>query len=159
MDSNGTSEEPLLYWSINFLDHIISFATGRPLTTRRDFVDVDIPTEMSVNDKSGELPSPFPGMIRIIQIQGLVHEEIGTLSEQSGDIPPETRKRLMRYGDDLVAYYTSMHPLLAFDVPNFRAHAAKGQGGTFLLLHLWFNSVRLAFFLQNLALELTQRRL
>jgi hypothetical protein len=100
-----------------------------------------MPTEMTIENSSGELPSPFPGMVRIIQMQGLVNEEIGTLSEQSVDIPPRTRERLITYGEDLVAYYTSMHPLLAFDVPNFRAHAAKGQGGTFLLLHLWFNSV------------------
>ncbi|CAM1507657.1 Fc.00g072980.m01.CDS01 [Cosmosporella sp. VM-42] len=144
LGDSSNSDERLLYWAVNFLDHIISFATGRPLTTRRDYIDVKLPTETPVSDTSPELPSPFPGMIRIIQMQGLVNEEIGMLSEQSVDIPPDTRRRLITYGGDLVANYTSMHPLLAFDVPNFRAHASNGQGGTFLLLHLWFNSVMIA---------------
>ncbi|KAF7559012.1 hypothetical protein G7046_g5138 [Stylonectria norvegica] len=144
LEDGGSSDERLLYWAVNFLDHIISFATGRPLTTRRDHVDVDLPAETSISDTSLDLPSPFPGMIRIIQLQGRVNEEIGLLPENSVDIPPDTRRRLTAYGDELVADYTSMHPLLSFDVPNFRAHASKGQGGTFLLLHLWFNSVMIA---------------
>jgi hypothetical protein len=132
-----------LYWAINLLDHIICFATGRPLTTRREYVDVELPAEILVQREPFELASPFPSMIRVIQIQGLVNAEIGMLPEQSLDLTAETRRRMLQYGNDLVAHYAAMHPSLAFDVSNFRAHAIKGQGGTFLLLHLWFNSVRL----------------
>lgn len=135
-----------LYWAINFLDHIICFATGRPLTTRREYVDLDLPAETLIQTEPFELASPFPGMIRVIQIQGLVNGEIGMLPEQPLDLTAETRERLLQYGNNLVAYYDTMHPSLAFDVPNFRAHAVKGQGGTFLLLHLWFNSVRSLYF-------------
>lgn len=132
-----------LYWAINLLDHIICFATGRPLTTRREYVDVELPVEGLVQTEPFELASPFPSMIRVIQIQGLVNGEIGRLPEQPLDLTAKTRERLFQYGNDLVAYYATMHPSLAFNVSNFRAHAIKGQGGTFLLLHLWFNSVRL----------------
>lgn len=131
-----------LYWAINLLDHIICFATGRPLTTRREYVDVNLPAETLVQNEPFELASPFPSMIRVIQIQGLVNGEIGMLPEQPLDLTAETRQRLLQYGNDLVAHYAAMHPSLAFDVSNFRAHAIRGQGGTFLLLHLWFNSVR-----------------
>lgn len=134
-------DQRLLYWAVNFLDHIICFATGRPLTTRREDIDVQPPSNLTVCHDGQHLPSPFPAMIRVIQVQGLVYEVIGKLSENSVDIPPETRRQLLAHGDDLMAYYTSLHPLLTFDVPNFRAHASAGQGGTFLLLHLWFNSV------------------
>ncbi|RDL30467.1 uncharacterized protein BP5553_10345 [Venustampulla echinocandica] len=136
-----SGDDRRLYWAINLLDHIICFATGRPLTTRREYVDVALPAETLVQTEPFELASPFPSMIRVIQIQGLVNGEIGILPEQPLDLTPQTRQRLLQYGNDLVAHYASMHPSLAFDAPNFRAHAIKGQGGTFLLLHLWFNSV------------------
>jgi hypothetical protein len=63
------------------------------------------------------------------------------LPEQPLDLSTDARTRLTEYGSGITAYYTSIHPSLIFNVPNFRAHAIKGQGGTFLLLHLWFNSV------------------
>ena len=124
---------------INFLDHIICFATGRPLTTRRECIAVPLPEE----DRADEvgLRCPFPAMIRVMQAQGLVNELLGTQSDHVLNLSPETKCRLMRCGDELVAYYTGLHPTLVFDVHNFRAHASKGQSGTFLLLHLWFNAV------------------
>lgn len=102
---------------------------------------MELPTEELVQSKPFELASPFPGVIQVIKIQGLVNEEIGMLPEQPLDLSPKAREQLLQYGNDLVAYYATMHPSLAFNVSNFRAHAIKGQGGTFLLLHLWFNSV------------------
>lgn len=141
-DEPESCDDRRLYWAINLLDHIICFATGRPLTTRREYVDVELPAEALVQTEPFELASPFPSMIRVIQIQGLVNGEIGMLPEQPLDLTIETKQRLLQYNNDLVAHYTSMHPSLTFNVSNFRAHAIRGQGGTFLLLHLWFNGVR-----------------
>ncbi len=76
-----------------------------------------------------------------MQTQGLVNEEIGMLKNQPIELSPEARARLTKYGDDIISYYTGLHPTLTFEVQNFRAHANEGQGGTFLLLHLWFNAV------------------
>lgn len=70
-----------------------------------------------------------------------MNEEIRMLPEQPLDLSAEARQRLTEYGNGIATHYASMHPSLVFNVPNFRAHATKGQGGTFLLLHLWFNSV------------------
>lgn len=74
------------------------------------------------------------------------------LPEQPVDLSADARQRLVQYGNDLVAHYTGMHPSLAFNVSNFRAHAVRRQGGTFLLLHLWFNSVSLTNTLDSIVL-------
>lgn len=137
----GNDYERLLYWAINILDHIISFAVGRPLATRREYVDVNLPTARFVQTEPCELACPFASLVQVIQYQGLVNEEIRVLPEDFLDLSNEARQHLTDYGNGIVAYYTSLHPSLHFNVPNFKAHAAKKQSGTFLMLHLWFNSV------------------
>lgn len=143
-DDLDRTHSSLLYWAINLLDHIICFAVGRPLTTRREYITVDLPQAFMVQSEPFELASPFPDLIGIIQIQGLVNELVGQLPEHAAGLTSEIRRDLISLGNKVAAQYTSMHSSLVFNVPNLRAHAVKGQGGTFLLLHLWFNSVWLS---------------
>jgi len=77
----------------------------------------------------------------VIQSQGLVNDEISALMEQHQILATATKERLVRYSDELIVYYTNLHPILTFSVQNFRIQAARGDAGTFLLLHLWFNAV------------------
>lgn len=142
--SSHRHEERLLYWAIYLLDHIICFAVGRPLTIRPENVDITIPSERLIQTQPFELADPFPELIRVIRYQGLVNEEIRTLPSSPASIAPEARQRLLTYGNILIAQFTGMHPSMAFNIPNFRAHATKGQGGTYLLLHLWFNSAMIS---------------
>lgn len=125
-----------LFWSVNFHDHIISFATGRPLTIPREYIDVPYPPQTDE-----PYPSPFRSMVIVIQMQGRVNSEINVLSDQSGILAPAMKERLTRYSDELISFYLALHPNLTFDVNNFQAYVQKGEGGAFLLLHLWFNAV------------------
>jgi hypothetical protein len=127
-----------MFWAVNFHDHIISFATGRPLTVQPDYIDVPYPPQ-----SCDPYPSPFRSMVVVIQTQGLVNSEINKLSDQSAILAPAMRERLSRYSDELITFYANLHPNLTFDINNFQAYVAKGEGGVFLLLHLWFNAVRI----------------
>jgi hypothetical protein len=125
-----------LFWAVNFHDHIISFATGRALTIQREYIDVPYPPQADE-----PYPSPFRSMVIVIQTQGLVNSEINALADQSAILAPAMKERLTRYSDELIAFYLTLHPNLTFDVNNFQAYVQNGEGGAFLLLHLWFNAV------------------
>lgn len=77
------------------MDHIICFAVGRPLTTPREYIDVELPHDELVQVEPFEIVSPFPSLIRIIQIQGRVSDKIRTFPEQEADLSLESRHRLL----------------------------------------------------------------
>ncbi|KAH8678381.1 fungal-specific transcription factor domain-containing protein [Xylariales sp. PMI_506] len=142
--SSHNDEARLLYWAIYVWDHIICFAVGRPLTIRREDVDIALPRQRLIQSEPFELADPFPSLVQVIQHLGLVHDVIRTLADSPLEAVPKARQLLLAHQEGLVSHFSKMHPSLAFNIPNFKAHATKGQGGTYLLLHLWFNSVMIA---------------
>ncbi|KAK6385821.1 hypothetical protein LTS17_001393 [Exophiala oligosperma] len=125
------------WFSVHHLDHIISFATGRPLSIDRKYIDVPWPRI----DADAEYPSPFPSMVVIMQTLGLVHDELNN-AEQLDTLRAETRDKLLRFNDELINYYANLPRALLFDINNFQSYLARGESGTFIMLHLWFHTVR-----------------
>lgn len=125
-----------VWFSVYHLDHIISFATGRPLSIERKYIDVP---RLGI-DNNMELPSPFPSMVVIMQTLGLLHDELNA-AEQFVTLEIETREKLLWYNDELIRYYANLPRALHFDIHNFQMYVSKGESGTFLMLHLWFHAV------------------
>ena len=80
-DSHGSSAEEQeqraaererldTFWSIFFLDRVISSGTGRPVTLRDRDIEISFPSLDEV-DSSG-WPLPYPALIRIIHLYGRV---------------------------------------------------------------------------------------
>ncbi|KAK5267393.1 hypothetical protein LTR99_006581 [Exophiala xenobiotica] len=124
------------WFSVHHLDHIISFATGRPLSIERKYIDVPWPRI----DSDAELPSPFPCMVVIMQTLGLLHDELNDI-DQLEELADSTREKLFRYNDELINYYAHLPPALSFDIHNFQSYVATGESGTYLMLHLWFHAI------------------
>jgi hypothetical protein len=55
------------FWSVFFLDRVISSGTGRPVTLRDRDIEISFPSLDEVDPTSG-WPSPFPALIRIIHL-------------------------------------------------------------------------------------------
>ncbi|KAH8808638.1 fungal-specific transcription factor domain-containing protein [Xylogone sp. PMI_703] len=125
-----------VWFSVYHLDHIISFATGRPLSIERKYIDVP-----QLHIDTSEYPSPFPSMVIIMQTLGLLHDELNVVTDQVNILAPETKEKLLHYNDELIRYYTNLPSALSFNIDNFQRYVSKGEGGTFLMLHLWFNAI------------------
>lgn len=81
-------------------------------------------------------------MVTIMQTLGLLHDELNIVTDQCNLLAPERREKLLHYNDELIYYYTSLPQALSFNIDNFQKYMSKGEGGTFLMLHVWFNAVR-----------------
>lgn len=86
-------------------------------------------------------------MVTVMQTLGLLHDELNGVTDQASILDPSTRSRLITYSDNLVQYYVSLPATLSFNIDNFQVYISKGEGGTFLMLHLWFNAVRFDYLL------------
>ena len=68
------------FWSIFFLDRVISSGTGRPVTLRDDDIEIFFPLQAESNLPNG-WPAPFPPLIRIIHLYGRVTDMLNSVRE------------------------------------------------------------------------------
>lgn len=127
------------FWSIFFLDRVISSGTGRPVTLRDRDIDISFPTLDDVDSTSG-WPLPFPALIRIIHLYGRVTDLVNRIKNTS-DINDDLQKQLGSLEDRLTLIYQNLSPRLHFNAVNFQQYVKYNQGTNFLLLHVWFHAL------------------
>jgi hypothetical protein len=100
------------FWSIFFLDRVISSGTGRPVTLRDEDIELHFPLQ-SESQLSNGWPAPFPPLIRIIHLYGRVTDLINAI-QVDNHVDSETLKRLAGMESDL----TGMSDSLLWGTPN-----------------------------------------
>ncbi|KAF2828189.1 hypothetical protein CC86DRAFT_206536 [Ophiobolus disseminans] len=125
------------FWSVFFLDRVISSGTGRPVTLRDRDIEISFPSLDEVDPSSG-WPLPFPAMIRIIHLYGRVTDLINRIRDAS-DISEGLQKQLASLEDRLTLIYQNLSPRLHFNAVNFQQYVKFNQGTNFLLMHCWFH--------------------
>ncbi|KAL1800084.1 hypothetical protein ACET3X_000426 [Alternaria dauci] len=148
-DSHGSSAEEQeqraaererldTFWSIFFLDRVISSGTGRPVTLRDRDIEISFPS-LSEVDSSG-WPLPYPALIRIIHLYGRVTDLLNRI-RSADDITTDLQKQLRAWEDRLTGIYQNLSPKLHFNAVNFQQYVKLNQGTNFLLLHCWFHTL------------------
>lgn len=126
------------FWSIFFLDRVISSGTGRPVTLRDRDIEISFPSLDEV-DSSG-WPLPYPALIRVIHLYGRVTDLLNRIRSPA-DVTPELQKQLVVWEDRLTNIYQNLSPKLHFNAVNFQQYVKLNQGTNFLLLHCWFHTL------------------
>jgi Fungal specific transcription factor domain len=127
------------FWSVFFLDRVISSGTGRPVTLRDEDIEVYFPLQ-SESILPNSWPAPFPPLIRIIHLYGRVTDLINAIHEDN-HIDAETLKRLAGMESDLTSIYQRLSPKLHFNTMNFQTYVKAQEGTNFILLHFWFHTL------------------
>ncbi|GFF23218.1 uncharacterized protein BH2278 [Aspergillus udagawae] len=127
------------FWSIFFLDRVISSGTGRPVTLRDEEIELCFPLQ-SESKLSNGWPAPFPPLIRIIHLYGRVTDLINGIQD-ANHVTTETLKRLAGMESDLTGIYQRLSPRLHFNAANFQAYVKAKEGTNFILLHFWFHTL------------------
>lgn len=87
------------FWSIFFLDRVISSGTGRPVTLRDEDIELCFPLQSESQLPNG-WPAPFPPLIRIIHLYGRVTDLINGIQDVN-HVTSDTLKRLAGMESDL----------------------------------------------------------
>ncbi|OQE41107.1 hypothetical protein PENCOP_c005G07010 [Penicillium coprophilum] len=127
------------FWSIFFLDRVISSGTGRPVTLRDEDIELCFPLQ-SESQLSNGWPAPFPPLIRIIHLYGRVTDLINGIQDVKL-VTPDTLKMLAGMESDLTGIYQRLSPRLHFNAANFQAYVKAKEGTNFILLHFWFHTL------------------
>ncbi|EED21260.1 C6 transcription factor, putative [Talaromyces stipitatus ATCC 10500] len=127
------------FWSVFFLDRVISSGTGRPVTLRDEDIELYFPLQSESILLNG-WPAPFPPLIRIIHLYGRVTDLINAIQEDN-HIDAETLKRLAGMESDLTSIYQRLSPKLHFNTMNFQTYVKAQEGTNFILLHFWFHAL------------------
>ncbi|KAF2727312.1 hypothetical protein EJ04DRAFT_479233 [Polyplosphaeria fusca] len=127
------------FWSLFFLDRVISSGTGRPVTLRDRDIEISFPSLDEVDPPSG-WPLPFPALIRIIHLYGRVTDLLNSIKEKA-DVTDDLQKQLNALEFQLTEIYQGLSPKLHFTAVNFQHYVKINQGTNFLLLHCWFHTL------------------
>ncbi|KAE8353355.1 C6 transcription factor [Aspergillus coremiiformis] len=127
------------FWSIFFLDRVISSGTGRPVTLRDEDIELRFPLQSESLLPNG-WPAPFPPLIRIIHLYGRVTDLINGIQDVN-HVTTDTLKRLAGMESDLTGIYQRLSPRLHFNAANFQAYVKAKEGTNFILLHFWFHAL------------------
>lgn len=127
------------FWSIFFLDRVISSGTGRPVTLRDEDIELCFPLQSESLLPNG-WPAPFPPLIRIIHLYGRVTDLINGIQGVK-HVTTDTLKRLAGMESDLTGIYQRLSPRLHFNAANFQAYVKAKEGTNFILLHFWFHTL------------------
>ncbi|GKZ41263.1 hypothetical protein AbraIFM66951_008661 [Aspergillus brasiliensis] len=127
------------FWSIFFLDRVISSGTGRPVTLRDEDIELCFPLQSESRLPNG-WPAPFPPLIRIIHLYGRVTDLINGIQD-ANHVTSDTLKMLAGMESDLTGIYQRLSPRLHFNAANFQAYVKAKEGTNFILLHFWFHTL------------------
>ncbi|KAE8146902.1 fungal-specific transcription factor domain-containing protein [Aspergillus avenaceus] len=127
------------FWSLFFLDRVISSGTGRPVTLRDEDIELCFPLQSESLLPNG-WPAPFPPLIRIIHLYGRVTDLINGIQDVN-HVTTESLKRLAGMESDLTGIYQRLSPRLHFNAANFQAYVKAKEGTNFILLHFWFHTL------------------
>lgn len=91
------------FWSIFFLDRVISSGTGRPVTLLDEDIELCFPLQSESQLPNG-WPAPFPPLIRIIHLYGRVTDLINGIQDVN-HVTSDTLKRLAGMESDLTGMF------------------------------------------------------
>ena len=91
------------FWSVFFLDRVVSSGTGRRSTLRDKDIELSFPNVDMTEPKSG-WPLPFPALIRIIHLYGRVADLLNGIKRPS-DITEDTSRRLASMEATVTNFY------------------------------------------------------
>jgi len=97
------------FWSIFFLDRVISSGTGRPVTLRDEDIELCFPLQSESQLPNG-WPAPFPPLIRVIHLYGRVTDLINGIQDVN-HVTSDTLKRLAGMESDLTGMKHSVYDL------------------------------------------------
>ncbi|PGH28246.1 hypothetical protein AJ80_00137 [Polytolypa hystricis UAMH7299] len=126
------------FWTIFFMDRVISSGTGRPVTLRDDDIEIFFPPQSETLQNGW--PAPFPPLMRIIHLYGRVTDLLNAIKEVN-HVTPDTLRQLAGMENDLTGIYQRLSPKLHFNAMNFQNYVKAGEGATFILLHVWFHAL------------------
>lgn len=121
------------FWSIFFLDRVISSGTGRPVTLRDEDIELCFPLQCESQLPNG-WPAPFPQLMRIIHLYGRVTDLLNGIQD-AHHVTPDTLQRLAGMESDLTGIYQRLSPKLHFNAVNFQTYVKAKEGTNFILLH------------------------
>ncbi|KAL7410411.1 fungal-specific transcription factor domain-containing protein [Mrakia frigida] len=134
----------LLFWSVFLMDRFISWGVGRKATIAENEIDVALPTIEDCDllnppaEGAPRAPHPWPALIYITRHRGLISD---SLNAPGGNTDLKSRVRVERLQSNMIAFYSSMDPVLHFSVQSFKLYRDQNLSPCFLLLHLLFHSV------------------
>ncbi|CED82451.1 Transcription factor domain, fungi [Phaffia rhodozyma] len=136
----------LLFWSVFFLDRVISYGTGRSATVSEAEIDIRSPTSADCELVAGQLqgpagsvtPWPWPELIAITRFRGRISD---VLNSPKGALDRSSREKLEVLQGDMISFYQAMDPVLHFSIHTFKHYRDLRQSPTFFLLHIMFHSV------------------
>ena len=127
------------FWSVFFLDRVVSSGTGRRSTLRDNDIELSFPALECQSNEAG-WPTPFPALIRIVHLYGRVTDLLNSIKEPS-DITNETSRKLADMETRVTSFYQGLSPRLHFEAMNFHHYVKAGEGTNFVLLHFWFHTL------------------
>lgn len=101
------------FWSIFFLDRVISSGTGRPVTLRDEDIELRFPLQ-SESQLTNGWPAPFPPLVRIIHLYGRVTDLINSMQDVNY-VTPDLLKRLAGMENDLTGIVNPL-PLIRVEL-------------------------------------------
>lgn len=132
-------ERTVTFWSVFFLDRVISSGTGRPVTLRHEEIEVSLPPVDYPEDES-TFPQPFPALIRVIHLYGQATDCLNN-TKHADCVTPELMHQLSMFETDLNKLYSGFSKKLHFNLQNFQHYVKTNQASVFLLLHFWFHTL------------------
>lgn len=97
------------------------------------------------------IPWCFPAAVRIIILVGRISDSLNRRdalrrrnSNDTQDVETQNNERRQLLENQLKDFYVALPQELKWSVENLKMHAANGQGGLYLFIHVWCksNSIR-----------------
>ncbi|TIC36372.1 hypothetical protein E3Q08_04330 [Wallemia mellicola] len=152
----------LLFWTLFVMDRVLAFGTGRPSSMSED-VEISLPEPPHQPPlpafipfaPPNHIPWCFPAAVRIIILVGRISDSLNRRdalrrrnSNDTQDVEVQNNERRQLLENQLKEFYADLPQELNWSVENLKMHAANGQGGLYLFIHVWYNAV-LAFVHQH----------
>lgn len=140
LDELGAIEQERMdtFWTVFFVDRVISSGTGRPVTFRDDDFELSLPEPAL--DPTSNWPAPFPALVQIIHIYGRASDVLNNI-RNAEDLTQEKLRKLAQMESDLTQLYHKQDARLHFNAANFQRYVREGQGSNFILVHFWFHAL------------------
>ncbi|TIB34834.1 hypothetical protein E3P86_02773 [Wallemia ichthyophaga] len=148
----------LLFWTLFVMDRVLSFGTGRP-SSMSENVEITLPESSHQPPlpafvpfaPPNQIPWCFPVAVKMIILVGRISDTLNCRdvlrrrrSNDTQDVEAQNNDRRHFLEAQLREFYTNLPSDIKWSVENLKLHAANGQGGLYLFIHLWYNAV-LAF--------------
>lgn len=132
----------VMFWSVFTLDVYVSLLMGRPPTIRRAEIEVPLPTSDDMKPVHLDFDGShkmchfiFPAMARSMYVFSEAVELFNLNKDAESTCPLEKIDDLEK---KVAQCHKQLDAILLFSTDNYRKSLSDGQGGLFLMLHLYF---------------------